>query len=59
MDFPPGKGWNYCNSNYYLLGYIIQKVTGMEYDKAIEEFILKPLQMTNSGFHFNDLKNEK
>ena len=58
LDFSPNKGWNYSNSNYYLLGYIIQKVTGIEYDKAIEEFILKPLQMNNSGFHFNDLKNE-
>jgi len=57
LDFSPNKGWNYSNSNYYLLGYIIQKVTGMEYDKVIEEFILKPLQMSNSGFHFNDLKN--
>jgi len=58
LDFSPNKGWNYSNSNYYLLGYIIQKVTGKEYDKAIEDFILKPLQMTNSGFHFNELKNE-
>jgi len=57
LDFSPGKGWNYCNSNYYLLGYIIQKVTGKEYDKVIEELILKPLKMTNSGFHFNELKD--
>ncbi len=57
LDFSPGKGWNYCNSNYYLLGYIIQKVTGKEYDKVIEEFILKPLKMANSGFHFNELKD--
>jgi CubicO group peptidase (beta-lactamase class C family) len=58
LDFSPGKGWNYSNSNYYLLGYIIKKVTGMEYDQAIDEIILKPLQMTHSGFHFNELKNE-
>lgn len=58
LDFSPGKSWGYSNSNYYLLGYIIKKVTGLEYDKAIEEFILKPLKMTSSGFHFNELKSE-
>ena len=58
LDFSPGKNWGYSNSNYYLLGYIIKKVTGLEYDKAIEEFILKPLRMTASGFHFNELKSE-
>ncbi|PZU81583.1 MAG: serine hydrolase [Chryseobacterium sp.] len=58
MDFLPGKSWGYSNSNYYLLGYIIKKVTGLEYDKAIEEFILKPLKMSASGFHFNELKSE-
>ena len=58
LDFSPNTKWSYSNTNYYLLGYLIKKVTGIEYDKAIEEFILKPLQMTNSGFHFNDLKNE-
>lgn len=58
LDFSPNKGWNYSNTNYYLLGYIIEKTTGLRYDKAIEEFILKPLQMNDSGFHFNDLTKE-
>lgn len=58
LSFSPNKGWAYSNSNYYLLGYIIKKVTGLDYDKAIEEFILKPLKMTASGFHFNELKSE-
>ncbi|WP_197056975.1 serine hydrolase [Cellulophaga sp. Hel_I_12] len=58
LNFSPGKSWGYSNVNYYLLGYIIKKITGIEYDKVIEDIVLNPLQMNNSGFHFNDLKNE-
>ncbi|MFZ4930405.1 serine hydrolase [Chryseobacterium sp. Mn2064] len=53
LDFSPGKKWNYSNSGYYILGYIIKKVTGLSYDKAIENYILQPLQMTHTGFDFN------
>lgn len=58
LDFSPGKQWNYSNSGYYILGYIIKKVTGLDYDKAIENYILKPVQMTHSGFHFNAVTDE-
>ncbi|MCU7617062.1 beta-lactamase family protein [Chryseobacterium sp. PBS4-4] len=57
LNFSPGKNWSYSNSNYYLLGYIIKKVSGLEYNEAIENLILKPLKMTASGFHFNDLNS--
>lgn len=58
LDFSPGKKWDYSNSGYYILGYIIKKVTGMDYDKAIESYILKPLQMNHTGFHFNNVTDE-
>lgn len=58
LDFSPGKQWNYSNSGYYILGYIIKKVTGSEYDRAIENYILKPVQMTHSGFHFNTVTDK-
>lgn len=58
LDFSPGTKWNYSNSGYYILGYIIKKVTGLDYDKAIESYILKPLQMNNTGFHFNSLTDK-
>ena len=31
MDFPPGAQWHYSNTGYYLLGLIIEKVSGMPY----------------------------
>lgn len=58
LDFSVDTKWSYCNTNFYLLGYIIQKVTGQPYEEVIAEMILKPFQMTHSGFHFNDLKDE-
>ncbi|MEO6917087.1 MAG: serine hydrolase domain-containing protein, partial [Chitinophagaceae bacterium] len=53
--FSPGKGYNYSNSGYLLLGYIIQKVTGKPYETMIRELIFKPLKMNHSGFDFTHL----
>ncbi|MGX7686915.1 serine hydrolase [Flectobacillus roseus] len=57
LDFSVETKWSYSNTNFYLLGYIIQKVTGKPYEEVIAEMIFKPCQMANSGFHFNDLKD--
>ena len=32
LDFGPGTQWEYSNTNYLLLGYIIEKVTGTPYE---------------------------
>jgi len=58
LDFPVGTSWNYSNSGYYFLGYIIQKVTGMSYEQAVAKYILDPLEMRQSGFAFKGLANE-
>ncbi|MGW2491438.1 serine hydrolase domain-containing protein [Streptomyces sp. NPDC001606] len=42
-DFPPGQGWAYSNTNYVLLGMIIQKVTGRPAHQEIDLRILRPL----------------
>src|SRR5262245_30544000 len=31
LDFPPGSAWTYNNSGYFLLGMIIEQVSGMSY----------------------------
>lgn len=55
FDFTPGTSWRYSNSNYSLLGYIIQKVSGMSYENAVRKYIFTPLHMTHSGFDFKNL----
>jgi CubicO group peptidase (beta-lactamase class C family) len=53
MRFPPGTKWEYSNSGYFLLGYIIEKITGKTYEEYLEENIFKPAGMTNSLFASN------
>jgi len=55
LDFSPGTEWSYSNSGYFLLGFIIQKITGMTYEQAVTNLIFKPLKMTHSGFDFKSL----
>ena len=50
MDFLPGTRFLYNNSGYILLGYIIEKVTGISYANYIEENIFKPAGMKNSKY---------
>ena len=50
MEFAPGTKWNYNNSGYFLLGFIIEKVSGKTYPQYIEEAIFKPLGMINSYY---------
>jgi CubicO group peptidase (beta-lactamase class C family) len=50
MEFAPGTKWNYNNSGYFLLGYIIEKVSGKTYPQYIEENFFKPIGMTHSLF---------
>ncbi len=46
--FEAGKGWDYSDTNYIVLGMIIEKVTGRKfYDEANRRFI-KPLKLTGT-----------
>lgn len=56
LEFEPGTSWNYSNSGYVILGAIIEEVTGNKYEKELQENILKPLEMTNTGYEHNDIK---
>lgn len=48
MEFAPGTKFNYNNSGYFLLGYIIEKVSGKSYQEYIQENFFTPLGMTSS-----------
>ena len=53
MNFQPGEQWEYSNSGYALLGYLIEKVSGQSYKDFLEENIFKPLGMKESGYDVN------
>lgn len=45
----PGTKFNYNNAEYIILGKIIEKIYHKTYEEVLNEKILKPLAMTNSG----------
>ncbi|HKR66284.1 MAG TPA: serine hydrolase, partial [Thermoanaerobaculia bacterium] len=50
LQFEPGTNWAYNNSGYFLLGAIIEEVTGKKYEQVVRERIFDPLGMKNSGY---------
>jgi CubicO group peptidase (beta-lactamase class C family) len=48
LAFTPGSRWEYSNTNYVLLGMLIEKITGAPYDEALKLNILRPLQLTST-----------
>lgn len=45
LEFAPGTAFSYNNSGYYLLGALIEKVSGMSYASFVEQRIFIPLGM--------------
>lgn len=48
--FEPGSKHAYSNSNYVLLGYILEKVTGMSYGELVNKNIVKPLKLKRTYY---------
>lgn len=57
--FEPGARWSYSNSGYFLLGVIIEKLTGGSYEQALQRNILDPLGMKNTGYDHHSTILEK
>jgi D-alanyl-D-alanine carboxypeptidase len=49
-DFAPGEKWLYDNSGYFLLGMVIEKVTGKTYANALAETLFLPLGLTHTAY---------
>ena len=50
LRFEPGARWDYSNTNYALLGLIVERVTGMSYADALRRWILEPLGLRDTYF---------
>ena len=59
LDFTPGEKFSYSNSAYFLLGVLIEKISGKSYEQMLQDNIFTPLNMKDSGFDHHDtiLKN--
>ena len=58
FDFDPGEEWLYNNSGYFLLGYIVEKVSGESFGEYLKRHFFDSLGMENTGVHSWDLPLE-
>jgi len=55
LEFEPGTKFSYDNGGYFILGAIIEKVTGKTYEQNLREKIFDPLGMTDSGYDHSEI----
>ncbi|CAN5546032.1 hypothetical protein BH11BAC3_BH11BAC3_22280 [soil metagenome] len=48
LDFSPGTKWNYSNSGFFLLGAIVEKVSGKTFNDYLNENIIKKVGLKNT-----------
>ena len=53
FDFEPGTEWRYNNTGYYLLGVLLEKVTGLSYAELIQQQIATPLGLGRTRYDSN------
>ncbi|GFN34415.1 serine hydrolase [Tepidimicrobium xylanilyticum] len=54
LNFEPGKMFEYSNTNYVLLGMIVEKVSNIPLEKYLDGNIFKPLNMESTGMYSID-----
>src|ERR1044072_6117918 len=54
LEFEAGSNYSYNNSGYFLLGAIIEHVTGKPYEQVLKERIFDPVGMKNTGYDRHD-----
>jgi len=55
LEFEPGSKFEYSNSNYEVLGAVIEKVSGKAYGDLLSERLFRPLGMNDTGLDADDL----
>ena len=50
LQFEPGTKFHYDNSGYFVLGAILEHVTGKKYEDLLQENILTPVGMRDTGY---------
>lgn len=50
LEFTPGSRFKYSNAGFYVLGYLIELVSGQTYIDYLRSHLFEPLKMTQSGF---------
>lgn len=59
LAYKPGTKWEYSNCGYDMLGLILERVTGKSYQDLLDQNLLEPLGMSDSGLDRNSLTLER
>ena len=51
FDFNPGEKFSYNNSGYFLLGAVVEKVSGQSFNDYLRDTFFEPLGMHDTGVH--------
>jgi D-alanyl-D-alanine carboxypeptidase len=54
LAFEPGASFAYCSTGYVLLGMVIERASGLDYETFLEQRIFEPLGMADSGYEHGD-----
>jgi len=49
-NFPPGTSYEYSNTNYVLLGLVVEKVNGRPLAKAMQKRLFRPLSLSDTVY---------
>ena len=56
LKVKPGEVYEYSNTNYIMLGSVIEKVSGRTYEQFLTERIIKPLKLKDTGLDSGEVK---
>lgn len=60
LQFEPGTKFHYDNSGFFLLGAVLEHVTGKSYEALLKENIFVPLGMKDTGYdHYEDILSKR
>jgi CubicO group peptidase (beta-lactamase class C family) len=60
LEFEPGTKFVYSNTNYFLLGAIVEKLTGKKYEEVLKERIFDPAGMKHTGYdHWSTILDKR
>ena len=51
--YPPGTNWNYSHTNYVILGLAMEKIAGQDLASLLQQKVLGPLGLDNTGSNLN------
>ncbi|WP_064093316.1 serine hydrolase domain-containing protein [Rossellomorea aquimaris] len=59
LEYPVGKGWNYCTDSYVILADLFEKVSGYKWETYLNDEILTPLNMNRTTSYSRIVEEDK